>query len=110
MVISSCRMVVENCLRGLAQWTRQRAAAGVQMATATEARRDARHVQLAFAAQREADAMVGQLAQQNRRLDAADADGVIHDAFAIFLGGSGARSCRRGSPRARQACLRAADS
>jgi len=76
--------------RWFAQGALQRATAGVQMASAAQPGRDAGNVQVALAAQREPHATIGQLAQQNGRLNAAHADRVIHDAFAILLGGSGA--------------------
>ncbi len=94
MVISSRRMVSRILSMASRSGPSSGAAAGMQMAAAAKSGRDVRHVQTAFAAQRKAHAMVGQLAQQNRRFDAADADGVIDDSLAVFFGSAGCGSYR----------------
>lgn len=56
------------------------------------------NVDPAFAAQADADAAVGQLAEEGRGLNAGDADGDVHNAFAIFFRGAGAHHVLMGNP------------
>ena len=78
------------CFERARQRSIERATRGVFVAAAAEPRGDRGHIHLAFAAQAQADAPLGQFAQKDRGLHARRADGDIHNALAILLGGAGA--------------------
>src|SRR5579872_524570 len=64
----------------------QRAATGALMASSSKALRDAGDIELAFAAQTDPVAPVGQLAKERGDLDSANRENIIHQAFAVFFG------------------------
>src|ERR1700722_16911998 len=76
----------EDRLGGRRQGTSQGAAAGVFVTTAAKAFRYDGDIHRPFAAQAEPYAVVRQLTQEYGHLDAGDADGVVHYAFAILFG------------------------
>jgi hypothetical protein len=69
--------------RGL-QRTGQRTSACVAVSAAAERLRDAGDIELALAANAQAEAAIGQFAEEERGIDAFNADEIAYDAFAVF--------------------------
>ncbi len=86
----SCPKLGQDSVGGFGEGAVQGAAAGAAVAAAAEALGDLGYVDLAFAADAEAELIGGgELAEEDRGLDAGDADEVVDDAFAVFGVGAG---------------------
>src|SRR5215468_11070109 len=72
---------------GLGQRAVKRTSTGTLMATATEAFGDTGYVEFPLAAQANAVAAIGQLAEESRHFDAADRKHVVHQAFTVLFQG-----------------------
>ena len=83
------------------------ASAGVTVAASAKAFGDGRYIDCALAAQREPDAMISQLAHEDGHIDPGDSDGVVDEAFAVFLGCGREKDVLIGDPHPGNAALAA---
>ena len=75
----------ENRIHRSLQWTIERTPTGAVVSAATETLGDGRHIHFALAAQTDAIAPIGHLAEEHRDLDVLYRQRVIHQPFAVFI-------------------------
>jgi hypothetical protein len=80
----------EDAINSLVQRAVDGAAGGELVAASAEVLSDGSYVDGAFGTEADADAALGQLAEEGSGLDTGDTKGIVYDAFAVVVGGRGA--------------------